>query len=142
MKATYDRETDTYRCPAGELLSRIKTDARQQIHLYGTRACEQCALRLQCTEAKRRTISRDFHADQAEAAAKRAAEQPEKMLARHCMAEHPFGNLKWLMGTPRFLLRAIEGARIEMDLAITAYNLKRVISILGVPFLLAQMRAA
>lgn len=139
---TYERQTDTYRCPAGDLLTRIKTDLRQQVHLYGTRACEQCSRRPQCTKAKRRTINRDFHADQAEAAAKRAAEQPEKMLARHCVAEHPFGNLKWLMGVPRFLLRAIEGARIEMNLAVTAYNLKRVISILGVPFLLAQLRAA
>jgi transposase len=139
---TYDRQSDTYRCPAGELLRRIKTDQRQQVHLYGTRACEQCALRPQCTGARRRTINRDFHAAYAEAAALRASQHPETMLARHCLAEHPFGNLKWLMGVPRFVLRAMEGARIEMDLAVTAYNLKRVISILGVPYLLAQMKAA
>ncbi len=139
---TYDRQSDTYRCPAGALLRRIKSDQRQQVHLYGTPACEPCALRAQCTKAQRRTINRDFHADYAEAAALRAAQHPEKMLARRCLAEHPFGNLKWLMGVPRFLLRAIEGAKIEMDLAVTAYNLKRVISILGVPYLLAQMKAA
>jgi transposase len=139
---TYDRQSDTYRCPAGELLRRIKTDQRQQVHLYGTRACESCALRAQCTGARRRTLNRDFHAAHAEAAALRAAQHPEIMLARHCLAEHPFGNLKWLMGVPRFLLRGLQGARIEMNLSVTAYNLKRVISILGVPYLLAQMKAA
>lgn len=138
---TYDAQSDTYVCPAGQSLKRIKTDQRRQVHLYGTRACEQCSLRPQCTGAKRRTINRDFHAAQAEAAAQRALQQPDKMLARQCLAEHPFGNLKWLLGVPRFLLRTIQGARIEMDLAITAYNLKRIIAILGVPFLLATMKA-
>lgn len=139
---TYDSQTDTYRCPAGALLRRIKTDQRQQIYLYGTRACESCMLRPQCTKAPRRTINRDFHAAHAEAAALRAAQHPETMLARQCLAEHPFGNLKWQMGVPRFLLRAIEGARIEMDLTVMAYNLKRVSAILGVPFLLKQLKVA
>jgi transposase len=139
---TYDEQSDTYRCPAGESLGRIKTDQRRQVQLYGTRACERCSLRSQCTAAGRRTISRDFHAAHAQAAAQRATQHPDKMLARQCLVEHPFGNLKWLLGVPRFLLRAIQGARIEMDLAITAYNLKRVIAILGVPYLLAQLKAA
>lgn len=135
----YDRETDTYRCPAGELLRRIKTDVKGQVHLYATSACGQCPLREQCTKAKRRTISRDFHADQTEAAARRAQERPDMMKTRASLAEHPFGNIKWMMAGPRFLLRGLKKARIELDLVITAYNLKRVIAILGVPFLLQQM---
>lgn len=139
---TYDHETDTYRCPAGQALVRIKTDARSRDHVYGTRACDACALRPQCTGARRRTINRDFFATEAEAAARRVQQQPRMMLERKSVAEHPFGNLKWMMGTPRFLLRTLAGARIEMNLAITAYNLKRVIQILGVPRLLMEMRAA
>lgn len=74
--------------------------------------------------------------------AKRAVEQPHLIAARKCLTEHPFGNLKWLMGVPRFLLRGRAGAGIEMALAVTAYNIKRVINIVGVPQLLAQLNAA
>jgi len=141
-KFVYDHGTDTYRCPAGQALGRIKTDAKSRDYVYGTRACDGCGLRPQCTGARRRTINRDFYATHAEAAAQRAQQQPRMMLDRKSVAEHPFANIKWMMGAPRFVLRALEGARIEMDLAITAYNLKRVIKILGVPRLLAELRTA
>lgn len=141
-KFVYEHGTDTYRCPAGQALARIKTDARSRDYVYGTRACDACELRPQCTGARRRTINRDFNATHAEAAAQRAEQQPRMMLVRKSVAEHPFGNIKWMMGAPRFLLRSLAGARIEMNLAITAYNLKRVIQILGVQQLLAEIRPA
>ncbi|MFJ6829668.1 transposase, partial [Pseudomonas sp. NPDC090964] len=51
---------------------------------------------------------------------------------RRSIVEHPFGNLKqWLFGNGRFLLRQLEGAKAEMALAVTAYNFKRAISVLG-----------
>lgn len=57
---------------------------------------------------------------------------PEMMLKRKSIVEHPFGNLKqWAMGTGRFLLRQLQGARTEMALAVTSYNMKRAFNILG-----------
>ncbi|MFJ6829552.1 transposase, partial [Pseudomonas sp. NPDC090964] len=51
---------------------------------------------------------------------------------RRSIVEHPFGNLKqWLFGNGRFLLRQLEGTKAEMALAVTAYNFKRAISVLG-----------
>ncbi len=64
---------------------------------------------------------------------KRMLAHPEMMVSRRSIVEHPFGSLKqWLFGNGRFLLRQLEGARAEMALAVSAYNLKRAISVLGV----------
>ncbi|NRF37037.1 IS5/IS1182 family transposase, partial [Bacillus velezensis] len=51
-----------------------------------------------------------------------------------------FGNLKqWILGTGRFLLRQLQGARTEMALAVSAYNLKRAINVLGARRLIELM---
>ena len=64
--------------------------------------------------------------------AQRMQLHPEMMERRRSIVEHPFGNLKqWLFGNGRFLLRHLEGTRAEMALAVTAYNLKRAIAVLG-----------
>lgn len=56
------------------------------------------------------------------------------------MEEYPYAGLKyWIMGHARLLMRGLEGAGTEMALAINAYNLKRVINILGVPVLMEMM---
>jgi len=57
---------------------------------------------------------------------------PEMMVNRRSIVEHPFGNLnQWLFGNGRFLLRQPQGARVEMALAVNAYNLKRAVSVLA-----------
>jgi transposase len=54
------------------------------------------------------------------------------MRRRRCTVEHPFATLKYrIFGHPRFLLRGVAGARIEIGLATMAYNLKRMINVLG-----------
>ncbi len=65
---------------------------------------------------------------------------PAMMARRRETVEHPYGSLKyWIMGHARFLMRGLEGASTEMALAVSAYNLKRVINILGVPALMEMM---
>src|SRR6267378_3324135 len=55
---------------------------------------------------------------------------------------HPFANLKYrIFGHPRFLLRGLRGAQTEMSLAVTAYNLKRMLTILGGRKLHAALRS-
>jgi transposase len=137
---SYDRESDSWRCPSGATLSLYKTSHTQQKKEYATEACGGCLLKPQCTEAARRVIVRDFYEDAREAMHRRAATDPGWMKQRREMAEHPFGTMKWLMGHPRFLLRGLQKAKAELALGVLSYNLKRVINILDVPTLLLALQ--
>ncbi len=70
----------------------------------------------------------------------RLAAAPDMMARRRALVEHPYAGLKyWIMGPARLLMRGLEGAGPEMALAVNAYNLKRVINIIGVPALMEMM---
>ncbi len=124
----YDKSTDTYRCPAAQLLTCFKRDQHKQTNYYGTHACGGCALKSQCTNSQRRSIARSWHADAAERAHARAQDS-SLMKLRSATAEHPFGNLKAMM-PGGFLLRTLPKVQGEMALAVLTYNLKRVLTIL------------
>jgi hypothetical protein len=67
---------------------------------------------------------------------------PEAMRLRRATAEHLFANLKYrIFGHPRFLLRGLRGAQTEISLAVSAYNLKRMVNILGGRKLHAALQA-
>ena len=135
----YQPKQDQYRCPAGEVLKVCRTDHKNQVRHYSTNACEQCALKPQCTQGRRRTIIRHFYADQMEAMDRRAKQRPDLMRQRACLSEHPFGTLKRMMDNGRFLMRGLDRVRAEMALSVLAYNLKRVIQIQGVTALCASL---
>src|ERR1700737_358963 len=135
----YDRESASWRCPAGATLSLYKTSHTQNKKEYTTEACGSCPLKPQCTKAARRVIVRDFYEDAREAMHRRAMADPAWMKHRREMAEHPFGTMKWLMAQPRFLVRGLRKAKAELALAVLSYNLKRVVNILGVPALLEAL---
>lgn len=133
---SYDGESDSWRCPAGATLSLYKTSHTQKKKEYTSRACGSCPLKPQCTDAAQRVIVRSFYEDAREAMHRRASADPIWMKHRREIAEHPFGTMKWLMAHPRFLLRGLRKAKAELALGVLSYNLKRVITILGVPALL------
>ncbi len=137
---SYDRESDSWRCPAGATLNLYKTSHTQKKKEYRSEACGSCPLKPQCTEAARRVIVRDFYEDAREAMHRRAMADPVWMKQRRETAEHPFGTMKWLMAHPRFLLRGLLKAKAELALGVLCYNLKRVVNILGVPALLAALQ--
>jgi transposase len=137
---SYDRESDSWRCPAGETLSLYKTSRTQKKKEYTSKACRTCPLRPQCTKAPQRVIVRDFYEDDRETMHRRTVTDPAWMKYRREMAEHPFGTMKWLMGHPRFLVRRLIKAKAELALTVLSYNLKRAITILGVPRLLQALR--
>jgi transposase len=137
---SYDRESDSWGCPAGEVLQLFKTSHTKQKKEYRTQACPSCPLKSQCTEAAQRIVVRSFHEDDREAMHRRAIADPAWMKLRREVAEHPFGTIKWLMGTPRFLVRGLLKAKAELALSITAYNLKRLIAIKGTTVLLKALR--
>jgi hypothetical protein len=128
---TYDGTTDTYRCPAGEVLRRYKRDHKLQTDYYSTRACQQCALKAQCTRAPYRSIARSWFADARERAHQRALSNPHLMRLRAASAEHPFGNLKAML-KGSFCVRTLVKVKAEMALAVLAYNIKRMVNVLGV----------
>lgn len=66
---------------------------------------------------------------------------PDSMRIRRQTVEHPFGTLKAWMGATHFLTRGLEKVRTEMSLQVLAYNLKRVMNLLGVTELMAVLRA-
>jgi len=66
---------------------------------------------------------------------------PEKMRARRQIVAHPFGTIKYWMGATDFPMKTLERVRTEMSLHVLAYNLKRVIQLLGIGGMIAAMRA-
>ena len=137
---SYDRQNDSWHCPAGEVLKLFKTSRTKQKKEYRTQACPTCPLKSQCTDAARRVIVRGFHEDDREAMHQRAMADPNWMKLRRATAKHPFGTIKWLMGVPRFLVRGLLKAKAEFALSVTCYNLKRLIAIKTVPVLLKALR--
>ncbi|WP_165678625.1 IS1182 family transposase [Metapseudomonas otitidis] len=136
---TYDAANDQYLCPAGKWLALKQVNGLQRIYaVQGD--CSGCPLKPQCTQAKRRHVTRHAHEAAFARMQQRMQAQPEMMLRRRSIVEHPFGNLKqWILGNGRFLLRQLQGARTEMALAVNAYNLKRAINVLGARRLIELM---
>jgi hypothetical protein len=62
------------------------------------------------------------------------------MTVRRSTVEHPFGTLKFWMGSAHFLMKTLPNVKTEMPLHVLSYNMKRVMNVLGVPGLLQAMR--
>ena len=140
---TYDQATDSYCCPAGNLLARKKVSQRDKQVIYAARKedCGNCGLKANCTNAKRRSVSRHLHEDALEANAQRLAEQPEMMTLRRQTVEHPFDFIKnRVFVNARLLLRGKSGAAAECSLAVLAYNVKRVFNMKGGHWMRAAMQ--
>lgn len=140
---TYDQETDCYRCPAEQELfySRTATYRGKRIRVYRTPACNQgCPHRAQCTTGKRgRTIHRWEHEEVIERVEQRVAKQPDKLPLRKQIVEPVFGTIKHAMGQGTLLLRGIEKVTGELSLTMLAYNIRRVISIVGITRMIAAV---
>ena len=139
----YIAQDDVYRCPAGERLVWRFTNREkdQTLHRYWTTACHTCAIKDQCTTDKQRRITRWEHEHVLEAVQRRLDEHPEKMRQRRETVEHPFGTIKSWMGYTHFQMKSLKRVGTEMALHVLAYNLKRVINIIGIAPLIAAMRA-
>lgn len=139
----YNAAEDVYRCPAGEKLGyRMTTEQDgKMMRRYWTNACPNCLLKSKCTTGNERRIPRWEHEHVLEAAQKRLDENPQAMRARRETVEHPFGTLKMRMGATHFLMKRLPKVATEMALHVLAYNLTRVMNIVGVKPLLAAIRA-
>ena len=126
----YQPDSDIYVCPNGNTLQRQRQDGRSVIYAARQQDCQACALKPRCTLAQRRIVKR--HRYQAALERMQAGATAEAMRLRRSIVEHPFAFLKYrIFGYPRFLLRGVRGASTEIALASIAYNLKRMMSLLG-----------
>jgi transposase len=138
----YLAKQDVYRCPAGQLLAYWLTtvDGERTIRRYTTKACGSCPLKARCTTAKNRVISRWEHEHVMEDAQRRLDADPQAMRRRRETVEHPFGTLKMRMGATHFLMRRLPKVATEMALHVLAYNLTRVMNLIGIKPLIAAMQ--
>ena len=139
----YVAADDVYRCPAGERLTYHYTNVEdgKTLRRYWTSACKSCALKAQCTTGLERRITRWEHEAVLEKVQDRLDHSPDAMGVRRQTAEHPFGTMKCWMGATHFLTRKLPKVATEMALNVLAYNMKRVMTIVGVGGLLEAMRA-
>lgn len=139
----YRAEDNEYECPAGErLIWRFSTEEKgQTIHKYWSSNCQRCAIRDRCTSGKYRRIGRWEHEAVVEAVEARLEKEPERMRARRETVEHPFGTLKCWMGYTHFQTKTLKRVSTEMSLHVLAYNLKRVVNIMGILPLIEAIEA-
>lgn len=138
---TYDHDADVYRCPAGQALTHRTTTEQQglQMRRYWTNACKACALKSRCTTGHERRVSRWEHVHLVEASNARRRSPAAPMSVRRSTVEHPFGTIKSWTGPCHFLTRRLSGVGTEMALNVLAYNIKRIITLLGVKGLMAAI---
>ena len=139
----YIAEDDEYRCPAGQrAIKRFTTiENGMTLHKYWSSACPRCPLKAQCTTSDYRRIARWEHEAVLDTMQDRLDRQPDAMKLRRQTVEHPFGTLKAWMGSTHFLTKRLPRVSTEMSLHVLAYNLKRVMQIMGIVPLMQAMRA-
>jgi hypothetical protein len=106
-----------------------------------TTACSKCPLKSQCTTGPERRIARWEHDHLLDAVQQRLDANPQAMRQRRETVEHPFGTMKARMGATHFLMKTLPKVAAEMALSVLAYNLTRVMNIVGITPLIAAIRA-
>jgi hypothetical protein len=141
----YDVELDHYRCPADEILQRrfdtVEKGKTMHVYFAPVSVCRNCPIRSKCTTAEQRRLRRWEHEGLLDVMEERLRNTPDAMAIRACTVEHPFGTIKAWMGSTHFLMRRLKNVRTEMSLHVLAYNLRRMISIIGVATLMEAIRA-
>jgi len=138
----YEPGQDRYRCPAGGIMRFHSASSKKQARNYVGVNCAGCVLKPRCTKAAARWVTRHQYEEVLDRLAARMKARPDIMRRRGALAEHPFGIIKGMMGTARFLCRGVKAVTAEMDLSVTAFNLKRAIAVLGAGELLRRLAAA
>ena len=140
----YQPASDTYRCPAGETMTRRFSSLEHglTLHGYATPACRsRCPVKANCTAGPERRIKRWEHEEVVDAMQRRLDQMPGAMRVRRRTVEHVFGTIKDWMGRSYFKTRRLKNVATEASLHILAYNIKRAIALLGTTRLMAAMQA-
>ena len=140
----FDEKSDEYRCPAGQVLRRgaDSVDDGQVLHSYSRYGCGDCPMHAQCTTASFRRIRRWEHEGVLDAMQRRLDRNPSAMKIRRRTVEHVFGTIKHWMGSTHFLMKTLAHVSTEISLHALAYNLKRLMSVLGIAETMKAMKLA
>ena len=111
------------------------------MHRYWSSSCRQCAIKAKCTPSTERRVTRWEHEDALDAMQTRLDLTPDSMRIRRQTVEHPYGTIKLWMGSAHFLMKTLTHVSTEMCLHVLAYNLKRVINMLGIKGLMEAIKA-
>lgn len=136
----YNKEKDQYTCPAGESLltngnwyNKKNGKTINKVKHYKTKACLTCLLFESCTKNKEgRLIERSEHADLIDANKVRMNQNPELYRKRQAIVEHPYGIIKRQWDFYYIMTKkTIHHANADVGLIFTAFNLRRIMNIVG-----------
>jgi transposase len=139
----YDAGTDVYICPAGQKLTNRFTSQQdgKEIKSYASGVCADCVLKPKCTTSKDRRVRRWEKEDVLDRVQERLDKDPAQLAVRSMTVEHPYGTIKSWMGATHFKMRTLKKVATEMALHVLAYNMTRVMNIMGIPAMIAAMKA-
>lgn len=109
---------------------------------YWSSQCGSCKQKANCTTGKERRVKRWEHEAVLDTMQKRIDNSRDKMKLRRCTVEHVFGTLKFWMGATHFTMKGLANVSTEISLHILAYNLRRVMAILGIAGMMKAIRLA
>jgi transposase len=143
-KFTYDSALNQYTCPAGGILTyrglnRLKK--AKVYHITNANLCRQCPHFGVCTKSHvGRKLARLINEEFKQMLEKQYLEPESQTIysRRKELAEHPFGHIKRNLKLDAFLMRGREGVLAEISILATCFNVRRVISILGISGILAK----
>ena len=139
----YDPESDTLLCPGGQRLQPYSSSflrTLKKINYANRQACRDCPIRLRCTKNSFRSVSRLENEAVLDRMQARVAHRPDILSIRRETVEHPFGSIKQWMNQGAFLMRGLQKVRGEFSLTALAYNLRRVLNIVGFTELMAAVQ--
>jgi transposase len=139
----YDADRDVYICPTGdELIYRYtREEDGLQVRRYWTNECQHCPVKSRCTTGTERRVTRWEYEHLVDEMRDRLRSADDPMTLRRSTVEHPFGTIKAWMGTTHFLMRRLRNVRTEMALNVLAYNMKRMVALVGIKGLMAAIPA-
>jgi hypothetical protein len=131
----YDPQKNEYRCPAGQVLIWRFATVEKRHDKPG------CPLKEKCTPSPNRRVTRWEHQAVLDAMQTRLEQSPDAMRIRRSTVEHPYGMIKAWMGATHFLTTGLERVKTEMSLHVLAYNLRRLMALLGIAAVIDAIRA-
>ena len=136
----YNKEEDSYTCPAGQTLTSLNTwhhkkgdagETSYRFKTYRTPACKTCSLKKHCTKLNKRIIHRSEYQDAVDRNNENIRQNPDYYKRRQSICEHPFGTIKRQWGYTYTLMKGLQKVDGEMNLIMLVYNIKRTLTILG-----------
>jgi len=146
----YDKQADSYTCPAGAVLTSLGTwhnkkgeanETSYRFKTYRTDACKTCALKHQCTKLPKRIIQRSEYQDAVDINDNNIKQNPHYYKRRQAICEHPFGSIKRHWGYTHTLLKGLQKVNGEMNLIMFCYNFMRTKNILGFDKMMQQIQS-